>query len=120
VIARADQAKTPVKKHSHPYEGDPHERRKKLIETAYVEHMSDHFRRASEELLYAYQRNKEAARNHQSGAFKAALHHAKLSKHHSFNAHEHLKEALSIAERIDAVQPASSVVRTPFAPSGVQ
>ena len=36
----------------------------KLIETAYVEHMSDHFRRASEELLYAYQRNKEAARHH--------------------------------------------------------
>lgn len=41
-----------------------------LIETAYVEHMSDHFRRASEELLYAYQSNKEAARHHQSGAFK--------------------------------------------------
>ncbi len=92
----------------------------KLIETAYVEHMSDHFRRASEELLYAYQRNKEAARHHQSGAFKAALHHAKLSKHHSFNAHEHLKEALSIAERIDAFQPSRGQLHTPFLPTGMQ
>lgn len=91
-----------------------------LIETAYVEHMSDHFRRASEELLYAYQRNKEAARHHQSGAFKAALHHAKLSKHHSFNAHEHLKEALGIAERIDAVRPVPGQLGPPFLPSGVQ
>lgn len=78
---------------------------KKIIEAAYSEHMSDHYRRASEELLYAYQRNKEAARHHAAGAFKAALHHAKLSKHHSFNAHEHLKEALSIAEKIEAVKP---------------
>ena len=92
----------------------------KLIETAYVEHMSDHFRRASEELLYAYQRNKEAARHHQSGAFKAALHHAKLSKHHSFNAHEPLKEALGLAERMDAVRPVPGPLRTPLAPSGVQ
>ncbi len=90
------------------------------IETAYVEHMNDHFRRASEELLNAYQRNKEAARQHQCGAFKAALHHAKLSQQHSFNAHEHLKEALGIAERIDAVQPSPGQVRTPFAPSGLQ
>ena len=72
----------------------------KLIETAYVEHMSDHFRRASEELLYAYQRNKEAARHHQSGAFKAASHHAKLSKNHSYIAHEHLKEAVVKGERL--------------------
>ena len=28
----------------------------KLIETAYVAHMSDHYRKASEELLHAYQR----------------------------------------------------------------
>lgn len=92
----------------------------KLIETAYLEHMSDHFRRASEELLYAYQRNKEAARHHESGAFKAALHHAKLSKHHSFNAHEHLKEALSIAERIDAAQPTPGQLGTPYVSSGMQ
>ncbi len=93
---------------------------KKLIETAYLEHMSNHFRRASEELLYAYQRNKEATRHHESGAFKAALHHAKLSKHHSFNADEHLKEALSIAEKIDATQPKPGQILTPFVSSGVQ
>jgi hypothetical protein len=40
--------------------------------------MSDPFQGASEELLYANLRNKEAARHHQSGAFKAALHLAKL------------------------------------------
>jgi hypothetical protein len=38
---------------------------------------------------------------------KAALHHAKLSKHHVFNAHEHLKEVLSIHEKINAT-PASA------------
>jgi hypothetical protein len=67
--------------------------------------MSDHYRKASEELLHAYQRNKEAARHHEAGAFKAALHHAKLSKHHSFNAHEHLKDALGIAEKLEATSP---------------
>jgi hypothetical protein len=90
------------------------------IEAGYLESMSEHFRRASEELLYAYQRNKEATRHHESGAFKAALHHAKLSRHHSFHAHEHLKEALSIAERIDAVQPRPGQIHTPFLPTGVQ
>lgn len=77
----------------------------KLIEKAFVENMTDHYRRASEELLYAYQRNKEATRHHESGAFKAALHHAKLSKHHAFNAHEHLKEALQTSEKINALDP---------------
>lgn len=91
-----------------------------LIETAYVEHMTDHYRRASEELLYAYQRNKEAARHHEAGAFRAALHHAKLSKHHSFNAHEHLKEALCIAERMDEAQCAAGQSRMPVLRSGVQ
>ena len=70
------------------------------IEAGYLESMSEHFRRASEELLYAYQRNKEANRHHDAGAFKAALHHVKLSKHHAFNAHEHLKDALLISEKI--------------------
>ena len=72
----------------------------KVLGNAYIEHITDHYRRASEELLHAYQRNKEATRHHESGAFKAALHHARLSKHHSFNAHEHLKEALSICEKM--------------------
>ena len=71
-----------------------------MLEKAYTDNIGDHYRRASEELLHAYQRNKEAARHHEAGAFKAALHHAKLSKHHSFNAHEHLKEALSISEKM--------------------
>ncbi len=73
----------------------------RMLEKAYADHIGDHYRRASEELLHAYQRNKEAARHHEAGAFKAALHHAKLSKHHSFNAHDHLKEVLSISEKMD-------------------
>ncbi len=71
-----------------------------MIESAYALHVSEHFRRASEQLLHAYQRNKEASRHHDAGAFRAALHHVKLSKHHAFNAHEHLKEALLISEKI--------------------
>lgn len=73
------------------------------LDVAYAQHIADHYQRASEELLYAYQRNKEASRHHESGAFKAALHHAKLSRHHSFNAHEHLKEALQISEKMNTV-----------------
>ncbi len=73
-----------------------------LIENAYAEHIGQHYLRASEELLHAYQRNKEAGRHHEAGALQAALHHAKLSKHHAFNAHEHLKEVLSIHEKINA------------------
>lgn len=72
-----------------------------ILESAYNDHVGDHYRHASEQLLHAYQRNKEAARHHEAGAFKAALHHAKLSKHHSFNAHEHLKEVLSISEKMN-------------------
>ena len=74
----------------------------KLIQKAFADTMTDRYQRACEELLYAYQRNKEAARHHEAGAFKAALHHAKLSKHHSFNAHEHLKEALNISEKMNS------------------
>jgi hypothetical protein len=80
-----------------------------LIEQAFVESMSDHYKRASEELLHAYQRNKEAARHHDAGALKAAVHHAKLSRHHAFNAHEHLKEALHVAEKIQAMAPRTSM-----------
>jgi hypothetical protein len=78
-----------------------------LVENAYAQHIGEHYQRASEELLHAYQRNKEAGRHHEAGALKAALHHAKLSKHHAFNAHEHLKEVLSIHEKINAT-PASA------------
>ena len=72
----------------------------RILESASALHVSEHFRRASEELLHAYQRNKEASRHHEAGAFKAALHHVKMSKHHAFNAHEHLKDALLISEKI--------------------
>jgi hypothetical protein len=77
------------------------------LEAAYAQHIAEHYRSASEELLYAYQRNKEATRHHNAGAFKAALHHAKLSRHHSFNAHEHLKEALNISEKLGGMSSTS-------------
>lgn len=80
----------------------------KIIEAAYAQHIDEHYRGASDELLHAYQRNKEAARHHEAGAFKAALHHAKLSKHHSFNAHEHLKEVLVISEKMGKMNKPSS------------
>jgi len=68
-----------------------------------IKSISEHYRRAAEELLYAYQRNKEAARHHESGAFKAASHHVKLSKNHSFIAHEHLKEAALKSDHLKEV-----------------
>jgi len=71
--------------------------------TDQVKVISEHYRRAAEELLYAYQRNKEATRHHESGAFKAASHHANLSKNHSFIAHEHLKEAVSKSDHLKEV-----------------
>lgn len=82
-------------------------------ETACAQDIAEHYRRASDELLHAYQRNKEAARHHGAGAFKAALHHAKLSAHHSFNAHEHLKAVLNLCEnmsKLHAPVPASSAL----------
>jgi hypothetical protein len=79
-----------------------------LIENAYAQHIGQHYQRASEELLHAYQRNKEAGRHHEAGALKAALHHAKLSKHHAFNAHEHLKEVLSIHEKMTTMATPAS------------
>ena len=71
-----------------------------MIETAYALHVSEHYRRASEQLLHAYQCNKEASRHHEAGALKAALHHVKLSKHHALTAHDHLREALLISEKL--------------------
>jgi hypothetical protein len=91
----------------------------KTHEAEYVHNMSQHYKQASEELLHAYQRNKEAARHHEAGAFKAALHHAKLSKHHSFNAHAHLTDALGMAEKLDAAQLWPSLAVRPPSGSGV-
>ncbi len=56
--------------------------------------VADLFQSAAQELLLAYQRNKEATRHHASGAFKAALHHARMSCVHSAAAHECLMQAL--------------------------
>ncbi|WP_090141596.1 hypothetical protein [Limnohabitans sp. DM1] len=72
---------------------------KKLLCNVSIDLVCNHYRKASENLLHAYQRNKEAARHHEVGAFKAALHHARLSKQHTFDAHEHLKEVLTICEK---------------------
>lgn len=58
------------------------------------------YKRAADELLHAYQRNKEAFRYYEAGAYGAAKHQAKLSKSHSFNAHEHLKEAIHKSEKM--------------------
>jgi len=91
----------------------------KTQETEYMQNMSQHYKQASEELLHAYQRNKEAARHHEAGAFKAALHHAKLSKHHSLNAHTHLADALGMAEKLDAAQAWPSLAVRPPSGSGV-
>lgn len=62
--------------------------------------VSDHYRRAAEQLLYAYQRNKEAKRFHEAGAYRAATHHAELSKNHSMMAHEHLQEVVNLSEEM--------------------
>lgn len=75
------------------------------IESALAQTMTERYQHASEELLHAYQRNKEACRHHEAGAFKAALHHAKLSRHHAFNAHEHLQEVLLTAEQMKSLEP---------------
>lgn len=84
-----------------------------IQETALAQHMGEHYRRASDELLHAYQRNKEAARHHETGAFKAALHHAKLSELHAFNAYENLKEVLSISEKMNSMGVALPARSTP-------
>jgi hypothetical protein len=58
------------------------------------------YKRAAVELLHAYQRNKEAFRYHEAGAYGAAQHQAKISKSHSFSAHENLKEAIHKSEKM--------------------
>ena len=68
-----------------------------------VLNLSELYRRAAEELLHAYQRNKEATRHHERGAFRAALHHARQSCRHSRAAHEHLCSALEHSQRLATV-----------------
>lgn len=64
-----------------------------------------HFhQRAAQELLLAYQSNKEAKRHHSSGAVRAALHHARLSLSHSWAAHACLSQVL---EKSSVLPPSS-------------
>lgn len=79
-----------------------------LIEQAFAQSLSEHYKQASDELLHAYQCNKQAAQHHAAGALKAALHHAKLCRHHTFNAHEHLKDVLHEAEKTQPTSQRSS------------
>lgn len=64
--------------------------------------VADLFQSAAQELLLAYQRNKEATRHHASGAFRAALHHARMSCVHSSAAHEYLTQALEKSDALSA------------------
>ena len=58
------------------------------------------YQRAAQELLHAYQRNKEATRHHGSGAYRAALHHARMSCLHSAAAHECLTLAFERSDQL--------------------
>lgn len=66
--------------------------------------VADLFQSAAQELLLAYQRNKEATRHHASGAFRAALHHARMSCVHASAAHEHLTRALEKSNRLSSLE----------------
>lgn len=74
-----------------------------ILAYAFAAHLGNHDKHAAEQLLHADQRNKEAARHHNVGAFQVALHDTQLSKYHSSNAHEHLKEALCLSEKYATV-----------------
>ena len=67
-----------------------------------VQAVTDLFQSAAQELLLAYQRNKEATRHHASGAFRAALHHARMSCVHSAAAHECLMQALEKSRELSS------------------
>lgn len=58
------------------------------------------YQQAAQALLLAYQRNKEATRHHSHGAYRAALHHARMSCEHVAAAHEHLERALALSMRL--------------------
>ncbi len=67
-----------------------------------VQAVAELFQTAAQELLLAYQRNKEATRHHNSGAFRAALHHARMSCAHSSAAHDCLMRALEKSGQLSA------------------
>ncbi len=74
--------------------------------------VADLFQSAAQELLLAYQRNKEATRHHASGAFRAALHHARMSCEHSAAAHECLMQALEKSRELSSpFHPLSNTIK---------
>ena len=73
-------------------------------DTRCVQTVSDLYQQAAQSLLLAYQRNKQATRHHTDGAFRAALHHARMSCEHAAQAHECLQQALTLSLQF-SVQP---------------
>ena len=73
-------------------------------DTHCVETVGDLYQQAAQSLLLAYQRNKQATRHHTDGAFRAALHHARMSCEHAAQAHECLQQALTLSLQF-SVQP---------------
>ena len=90
---------------------------KALIEvtSAQAQAVSDLYRTAAQELLLAYQRNKEATRHHDRGAFRAALHHARMSCVHAAAANDCLTQALEKSGQLS-----SSCMGTGHAPAGLE
>ncbi len=78
------------------------------IDAAAVQAAGELYQQAAQALLLAYQRNKQATRHHSDGAFKAALHHARLSCEHVAQAHAQLDRALEVSARLSS-QAATSV-----------
>lgn len=70
------------------------------ISAAQTQAVSELYRTAAQELLMAYQRNKEATRHHDRGAFRAALHHARWSCVHAAAASDCLSRALEQSGRL--------------------
>jgi hypothetical protein len=75
------------------------------ISAAQTQAVSELYRTAAQELLMAYQRNKEATRHHDRGAFRAALHHARLSCVHAAAASDCLSRALEQSGRLSPQDP---------------
>lgn len=73
-----------------------------VIDQDMVQVLAQLYQDAAQELLHAYQSHKEATSLNQRRAFRAALHHARLSCSHSSAAHAHLMSALAHYTRLAA------------------
>lgn len=82
------------------------------VDAADVQAASDLYQQAAQALLLAYQRNKEATRHHTQGAFRAALHHARMSVEHVNAAQAHLEQALARSTALS-----NGLQAAPFLPS---